>query len=221
MPDPSPDAYRQSMLDWRYELGDGKSILWMNAVLGAKDQLRQRAAWALSQIFTVSEDGFGRETEIEPWAAYYDIFVRHAFGNYRDIMREVSYSPMMAEYLSFRGNRAFHVAKAFPDENYARELMQLFTIGLVELRTDGNRIFGDDGLEIATYTNEDIVDFARIWTGFDYQQPRANIQARDGPGTANIVDPMQIKAIWRDKFPKANLYDGFIGMVLMFNFIRY
>lgn len=126
MPDPLPETLRQAMLDWSYDINNGKSILWMNAVLGANDQFRQRAAWALSQIFIVSEDGFGREDEIEPWTAYYDIFIRHAFGNYRDIMREVSYSPLMGEYLSFRGNKGFHVAKTYPDENYARELMQLF-----------------------------------------------------------------------------------------------
>lgn len=214
MPDVSPETVRQSMLDWRYDLNNGKNYVWLNVVLGAKDQLRQRAAWALSQIWTVSEDGYGRENEIEPWAVYFDIFLRNAFGNYRDIMREVSYSPLMSEYLSFRGNRAFHVAKAFPDENYARELMQLFSIGLVELGTDGTPTRDGSGNKIATYTNEDIVDFARIWTGFDSRPARSNIQAETGPGSRNSVDPLQIKPLWRDKFPKANLFGGFIGMFI-------
>lgn len=209
--DETPEAFRQIQLDWRYNIDTGKSMLWTNVVLGADDQLRQRVAWALAQIFTVAETGFGREDEIEPWAAYYDIFVRHAFGNYRDIMREVSYSPMMGEYLSFVRNQAFAVSRAFPDENYARELMQLFSIGLVQLNTDGSRVQDSSGSEISSYTNEDIVDFARIWTGFDYQQPRANIQARSGPFSSNILDPMQIKPLWRDKFPKGNLYGGYIG----------
>jgi uncharacterized protein (DUF1800 family) len=74
--------------------------------------------------------------EVEAWQNYYDIFLRHAFGNYRDVMREVSASPMMGEYLTFRGNREAASGR-FPDENYARELMQLFTIGLYELNEDG------------------------------------------------------------------------------------
>ena len=104
------------------------------ALFDLQRQLRQRVAWALSQICTISSSGLGRDSENEVWAVYYDIFVRHAFGNYRDILREVSYNPLMADYLSFRRNRAFAVAGSFPDENYAREIMQLFSIGLWKLK---------------------------------------------------------------------------------------
>ena len=73
------------------------------------------------------------------WSSYYDILVHHALGNYRDIMREVSASPLMGEYLTFRSNVAYAIGKKYPDENYAREIMQLFSIGLYELFPNGTQ----------------------------------------------------------------------------------
>ena len=73
-------------------------------------QLRQRAAWALSQIFSVGAMNFGYESDTELWAHYYDTFVEHAFGNYRDVMREVSASPLMGRYLTLMGNAAKHAS---------------------------------------------------------------------------------------------------------------
>ena len=118
------------------DLAAGKNVVWSTVVLRAEDQLRQRVAWALSQIFVVS-DTAGKVPFSEPWHTYYDIFVRHAFGNYRDVMREVSYSPMMGDYLSFSGNKAKSFDGSYPDENFAREIMQLFSIGLYKLNSDG------------------------------------------------------------------------------------
>jgi hypothetical protein len=71
---------------------------------------------------------------------YYDIFTRHAFGNYKDIMREVSFSPVMGDYLTYRNSRSFNYDFKFPDENFAREIMQLFSIGLWKLGPDGQRV---------------------------------------------------------------------------------
>ena len=76
-------------------------MVWLNAQIKAEDQLRQRVAWALSQIFVINVDGVGRTQETELYANYYDIFVRNAFGNYRDVMREVSFSAVMGAMLSF------------------------------------------------------------------------------------------------------------------------
>ena len=92
---------------------------------------------------------------------YYDIFVRHAFGNLRDTLKEVSYSPLMGDYLTFRRNKALAAAGTFPDENYARELMQLFTIGLWKLKSDGSMEVDDKGEKMPTYNNDDIMSFAR------------------------------------------------------------
>ena len=92
---------------------------------------------------------------------YYDIFTRNAFGNYRDILKEVSYSPMMGEMLSYMESRSAAFVKRVeervsrPDENYAREIMQLFTIGLVMLREDGT-VIKKKNAPVATYENSDI-----------------------------------------------------------------
>ena len=74
---------------------------------------------------------------VERWTNYYDIFLRNAFGNFRDILKEVTWNPVMGDWLTYRGNKAFDHNSNYPDENYAREVMQLFTIGLFELNEDG------------------------------------------------------------------------------------
>ena len=106
-------------------------MVWASVVMSAKDQLRQRVAFALSQIFVVSSNGLDKlRKQTEPFAAYYDIFTRNAFGLFGDILKEVSFSPMMGEYLSYLGGKSFghnyeelglHL---YADENFAREIMQ-------------------------------------------------------------------------------------------------
>lgn len=143
-----------------------KSSVWTMHALYAQDQLRQRMAWALSQILVTAVAGsvaYGRETEM--WMNYYDIFVRNAFGNFRDVLREVTYNPIMGGYLTFKRNWAFDNSNHYPDENFAREIMQLFTIGLWKLNPDGTRMKDGDGNDIPTYTNEHIMNFARVFTG--------------------------------------------------------
>ncbi len=120
----------------RPSVGNNKGMVMVNLALNADDQLRQRVAWALSQIYIVSAKGSDWQSETEIYVNYYDIFVRHAFGNLRDLLVDISYSPMMADYLTYRGNAQYDGAR-FPDENYAREFMQLFTIGLYEMNADG------------------------------------------------------------------------------------
>lgn len=104
-------------LNYPVGVNDEKQTVWTTIVLSAPDQLRQRVAFALSQIVVIGEEGLGKQDEHEGWLAFYDIFVRHAFGSYRDILWEVSNSPMMAHYLTFHGNRALHIAGTNPDEN--------------------------------------------------------------------------------------------------------
>jgi uncharacterized protein (DUF1800 family) len=118
----------------------------------------------------------------------------------------------MTDYLSYRANKAYAFAGTYPDENYAREIMQLFSIGLWELNPDGTTIKDQTGDPVATYTNEDIVDFARIFTGFDRQSSRSNIEQPGGSSSANYIDVSQIKPLWRDLAPKAKLgVKGHIG----------
>ncbi|CAE6922516.1 unnamed protein product [Symbiodinium natans] len=185
-----------------------KSMVWTMQALYAEDQLRQRMAWALSQIYVCSVSGGGYAERAESWTAYYDIFVRNAFGNLRDILRQVTYNPIMGGYLTFKGNRAFDETGRFPDENYAREIMQLFSIGLWKLNTDGSQVLDSSGQPIPTYDNEHIMNFARVFTGFDEQPNRGNYEYQDN---RNRIDPMRMRASWHDKYPKPDLDGNYLG----------
>jgi hypothetical protein len=91
----------------------------------------------------------------------------------------------------------------------AREIMQLFTTGLSKLNLDGTPVLDDEGEPVLAYTNDEIMSFARVWTGFDYQQGRGNVE--DHTNFGNRHDPMKIQAGWRDKFPKTDMAGGYIG----------
>ena len=139
---------------------------WINTITG-QDQLRQRMAFALSQIFVLSHDeGTGLEMIPEAIAYFQDILIANAFGNYRDILEEVTYSRAMAEYLTYYENqKGDPTTGRVPDENYAREILQLFSIGLVRLNPDGTPVTDSSNNPIETYTNQDITGLARVFTG--------------------------------------------------------
>ena len=99
---------------------------------------------------------------------------------------------------------------ADPDENFAREIMQLFSVGLWQLHDNGTRVADANGNFVPTYDNVDIMVFARAWTGFDLQAARGNIENPYLP-PSNYIDPMQIKAAWRDQEPKRSLSGGYVG----------
>jgi len=196
-----------------YNAGEDKMNVWYMVALTANDQLRQRIAWALSQIVVVVTGAVNDGARHSEWfLSYYDIFVRNAFGNYRDILRQISYSPLMAENLSYLQSRSAgyvwerYRVKTQADENFAREIMQLFTMGVNKLNMDGTFVLDDQKRKILAYTNDDIESFARSWTGFDLQPRRSNIEGRD-----NRLDPMRIVPIWRDRFPKTDSVGGYIG----------
>lgn len=138
---------------------------WWQAVMTKPDQLRQRIAMALSEILVISTNGpinnYG-----DPFASYYDIFLKHAFGNYRDILLDVSLHPAMGVYLThLRNPKTDTTSNTFPDENYAREIMQLFSIGLFELNLDGSLKEDANGNPIPTYDNDDIIELSKVFTG--------------------------------------------------------
>jgi uncharacterized protein (DUF1800 family) len=134
-----------------------------------EDQLRQRAAWALSQIFVIGESTTPRDAD--PGRFYLDILNRGAFGNYRQLLEEVSLSTSMGLYLSHIGNEKEDLATGrLPDENYAREIMQLFTIGLWQLNPDGTRRLDTQGQPIPSYGQNDIRGLAKVFTGFTYSR---------------------------------------------------
>lgn len=140
-----------------YILRKQPEFIWSQIALESDDQIRQRIAWALFQIFALPRSAISSEhRHSEMFLQYYDIFTRNAFGNYLDILREITYSPMMAESLSYMYSKSTQLLYywtgnvVFPDENFARELMQLFTIGLVELNPDGTPVLVG-GETIRTY----------------------------------------------------------------------
>ncbi|MEM1438166.1 MAG: DUF1800 domain-containing protein [Pseudomonadota bacterium] len=143
---------------------------WLHAVAG-DDQLRQRVAFALSQILVVSNGGGEVLSDIpDAVASYQDVLRQHAFGNYRTLLEAVTYAPAMGFYLTYMGNQKADTATGrMPDENYAREILQLFSIGLVELNGDGTRALDPNGQPIETYNNDDITGLARVFTGLNIE----------------------------------------------------
>ncbi len=132
--------------------------------------LRHRVALALSEILVISENS-QLELDAEGLASYYDILYTNAFGSYKDMLYDVSMHPTMGVYLSHLNNRKADPSKNIhPDENYAREIMQLFSIGLFELNMDGTRKKDANGNDIPTYDNRDIKEMARIFTGLKASQ---------------------------------------------------
>jgi uncharacterized protein (DUF1800 family) len=190
-----------------YPVSDTRQMVWFKAAIDAPDQLRQRVAWALSQYFVVGELGNNQSQAVERWLNYYDIFTRHAFGNFRDILDEVTWSPHMGYYLSHIENKKADPDKeTYPDENYAREVMQLFTIGLWELNEDGTLELDSNGDAIATYDNDDIFEFAKVFTGMRRplsRGPNTNIEELSN----NYIDPMRVRVDWHD-FDSKDLLDG-------------
>ena len=141
---------------------------WWRQSIYAPDQLRQRVAFALSQILVVSGQS-GINEEQHGLANYYDILMRNAFGNYRQILEEVTLNPIMGEYLSMKGNQKPDPANNVrADENYARELLQLFTIGLEQLNPDGTPKLDDGGVPLPTYDQEIVENYARVFTGWHF-----------------------------------------------------
>ncbi|MFK7958419.1 MAG: DUF1800 family protein [Lysobacterales bacterium] len=162
-------TYHRPQLDaFSNDLGQGeRQRVWFNTAQNAPDQFRQRAAFALSEILVVSD--FNGELEGQPVALtdYYDLLVEHAFGNYRQLLEEVTLTPVMGHYLSMFASTRDTFAGIEPDENYAREIMQLFSIGLNELNIDGSeRMSG--GNPIPTYEQSHIVALAEAFTGWTF-----------------------------------------------------
>ncbi|MDZ4288316.1 MAG: DUF1800 family protein, partial [Prosthecobacter sp.] len=143
---------------------------WANAIgPSATDPLRQRVAFALSEIFVISDQVDSIANQPRGMANYYDMLVLGAFGNARDLLLNVSLHPCMGAYLNHLKNRkADPDAGTFPDENYAREIMQLFSIGLWMLNPDGTKMLDAEGDEIPSYDNATITSFARVFTGLSF-----------------------------------------------------
>ncbi|MGZ5521551.1 MAG: DUF1800 family protein [Chthoniobacterales bacterium] len=164
---------------------------WRRSVL-APDQLRQRVAFALSEIFVVSDVGILNNNG-RILADFYDTLLDNAFGNFRDIMKQVTLTPAMGLYLDMRGNAKGDLTTGVhPNENYAREVMQLFSLGLNKLWPDGTLVLDSAGNLVPTYNQDVITGVARVFTGWNYGQ---DLQANGRLPTsfspaANYLDPM-------------------------------
>ena len=179
-----------------------RQAAWFKTVLSAPDQLRQRVAFALSEILVVSDVSINSP---EGLANYYDLLGKDAFGNFRTLLDDVTLSPIMGNYLSSLRN-AKATATTSPDENYAREVMQLFTIGLSLLQPDGTLKLDAGGLPIPTYNQTTVTEMAKVFTGWGY--PSANLNAfRSAP--TDYFTPMQLFPAFHDTSVK-NIVNGVV-----------
>ncbi len=142
-------------------------IWWTNAMEG-EDQLRQRLAFAWSQIFVVSDRDYTLSNAQFSMCNFYDMLAVGSTGNFRTLLEQVTIHPVMGVYLSMvRNERSDPTRNIRPDENFARELMQLFTVGLHELTPDG-RVVLDDGMPVPAYDQRTVEEFAKVWTGWNF-----------------------------------------------------
>jgi len=223
-----PIGYIQPYTNWALQYanaiqlyGNYKQHAWWRRAMGSPklrpdsltdqlpDPLRQRVAFALSEILVTSDRPETLAVDYEGMANYYDIFEEHAFGNYLDILKKVAMHPVMGVYLSPLGNQKANPAlKIHPDENFAREIMQLFTIGLWQLETNGMRKtypvgHPQAGQFIPTYSNSDITELARVFTGLTWGDS-------NGFNANNLINgdrlqPMKIYDAYHDCDPKTLL----------------
>ena len=168
------------------------TFAFWKASINGDDQLRQRMVFALSQILVISNAGNNELLELSGAVAYYQsLLTKHAFGGYRDLLEDITYAPAMGLYLTYMGNQKEDPATdRQPDENYARELLQLFTIGLIDLNDDGSPAYYADADEspVELYTNQDITGLAKVFTGLDRV---------DKDLVINVANELAIRASWR------------------------
>lgn len=161
-------------------------MIW-NQLITSADAVRKRVALALSEIFVVSSNGVNIQSRSFAMAAYWDTLVAGALGNYRDLLEAITLNPAMGVYLNTKGNqKADANTGRQPDENYAREVLQLFSIGLYELNVDGSQKTGATGQPIETYDQSTITGLASVFTGWDFDTT-----------VATIANPLQVKTPMR------------------------
>lgn len=154
---------------------------FMKEALYGEPQLRHRVAWALSQIWVIS--GAGGTTQQSSWMiAYHKLLSQHAFGNYRNLMRDMTYNPGMGNYLDMARS-----TRNNPNENYPREILQLFSVGLFMLNQDGTLMLDGNGNPIPTYDQDDVNEFTKVFTGWSFCNTTC---ANSAPGIVNYKDPM-------------------------------
>jgi uncharacterized protein (DUF1800 family) len=159
---------------------------WWTHAITAPDQLRQRVAFALSELFVISSNASGLSENGTAMSAYVDVLGRDAFGDFRQLLEDVTLNPAMGEYLDMRHNDKASGSRS-PNENYAREILQLFTIGLYKLNLDGSLTLDSQGFPIATYNQNAVIGLAAVFTGWNFAQTGTPVW---NGATPNYRDPM-------------------------------
>lgn len=167
------------------------ALIW-NQMIASPDQLRKRLALALSEVFVIAAD----QTEYYYWgdftaAGWWDTLCRNTFGNFRQLLEDVTLSPEMGQFLGTKGNLKENTKTGSePDENYAREVMQLFTIGLFKLNLDGSRQLDAQGAPIPTYAQADVSSLAHVFTGWDEDKSKTTYTSASYPSGGTVVTRM-------------------------------
>ena len=196
--------------------GQAQYMVW-HQLCQAPDAVRRRWAWALSEVFVVSWRGI---KDVMNWdafgmAEYWDILCRHGLGSYREMLEALSVNPAMGAFLSTRGNRKEDPASdRLPDENYAREVMQLFSIGLHKLNLDGTVQLDDRGRPAETYTADDVSNLARVFTGYNFDYSRPKFTSPKPPHqTVNHIDTARGRMVF-DPNQHSLLEKRFLGVTI-------
>lgn len=142
---------------------------WWSQALGSEDQLRQRAAFALSELMVISFTDSTLRNQTRGVASYYDVLGEKAFGNFRDLLESTALHPMMGIYLSWLKNEKEDAKTGrVPDLNFAREITQLFAVGEYKLNVDGSNQMGADGRPAPAYTAKDLEGLSQMFTGYSW-----------------------------------------------------
>ncbi|MEM7292984.1 MAG: DUF1800 family protein [Pseudomonadota bacterium] len=188
----------------RVPFGDYNNYHLKRSLIESQAALRTKMTYALSHMLVVGGDNIVEPSTAFSGLAYHDALNLHAFGNYRDLLTAITYSPAMADWLTYLRNEPGDPASGRePDENYARELMQLFTIGLHELNLDGTAKRDGNGQLIPTYTNQDVAQLARVFTGFSHDSHSYKVWGDDR--YAARARPLRIYADHHSGRPKSFL----------------
>ena len=226
MLDEITDVYNE-VIEWRLIMGYDSSEInfmhpywnvfnyaWWSLNVSNEDKVRQRVAFALSQMFVISINS-DLESHGYGLSSYYDVLAKGAFGNYRDLLQDVTLHPCMGFYLSHLNNpRSNPDENIHPDENYAREVQQLFSIGLYLLNQDGTYQTDGDGNRIPTYGQKEIKEFAKVFTGLGVSDVIPNMYIDEpsfgvGIYLGNLTKPMKMYEEWHEPGEK-ELHNGFV-----------
>ncbi len=179
-----------------YQMDYQANFMAWQQILSQPDGVRRRCALALSEFFVVSISGVSNLQWAQfAVANYWDLLTENAFGNFRSLLEQVTLSVAMGEFLNTLGNQKEDATTGrLPDENYAREVMQLFTIGLVQLNLDGTPKLGEDGAPVETYSQSEVSNLARVFTGFQADES-------DGMTTSAVAPTYRLKQVGYTRRP--------------------